>query len=176
MRKYAIGVLTTVGLVFVLVVGSYATAGAGQNNVKADTLNGYQEGPAIVTTGTGTFEAAIDDDAATITYTLSYEAIEGGQPFQAHIHIGKRAENGGVSAFLCGGGDKPPCPPAGTVTGTIDRPDVIGPPAQGVDPGEFEDLVRALRSGNAYVNVHNEKWPGGVIRAQINDFDQRETG
>ena len=175
MRKYAIGLLTLAGLAAVLVIGSLATAGAGQNQVKADTLNGYQEGPAIVSTGTGTFEAQIDDDAQTITYTLTYEALEGGTPTQAHIHIGKRAENGGVSAFLCAG-DKPACPPSGTVTGVIAPANVVGPAAQGVEAGSWGELVRALRSGNTYVNVHNARWPGGEIRAQINDFNQRETG
>jgi hypothetical protein len=175
MRKYAIGLLTLVGLAIVLVIGSLATAGSGQNQVKADTLNSYQEGPAIVSTGTGTFEAQINDDTQTITYTLTYEALEGGTPTQAHIHIGKRAENGGVSAFLCAG-DKPACPPSGTVTGEITPANVVGPAAQGVEPGSWGELVRALRSGNTYVNVHNARWPGGEIRAQINDFNQRETG
>lgn len=168
MRKYAIGLLTLVGLGTVLVIGSLGTAGPGQNSIKADALNGYQEGPAIVTTGFGSFEAEIDDDSQTITYTLSYDALEGGTPSQAHIHIGKRAENGGVSAFLCGGGDKPACPPAGTVTGSIDAADVVGPAGQGVEAGSWGELVRAMRSGNTYVNVHNARWPGGEIRAQIN--------
>lgn len=175
MRKYAIGLLTVVGLATVLAIGTLATASDGQDQVKADTLNGYQEGPAIVTTGFGSFEAEIDDASQTITFTLSYEALEGGTPTQAHIHIGKRAENGGVSAFLCAG-DKPPCPPSGTVTGTITPANVVGPAAQGVEPGSWGELVQALRSGNTYANVHNARWPGGEIRAQINDFDQRETG
>lgn len=32
----------------------------------------------------------------------------------AHIHVGRPGTNGGVAAFLCGGGDKPACPLSGT--------------------------------------------------------------
>lgn len=77
--------------------------------------------------------------------------------------------------YHCGGGDKPPCPPtAGMVTGVIDPADVIGPTAQGIAPGEFDELVRAIRAGTAYVNVHTNKHPGGEIRGQIADQNQRE--
>ncbi len=80
-----------------------------------------------------------------------------------------------MSVFLCAG-DKPACPPSGTVTGVIVPANIIGPAAQGVEAGSFTELVRALRTGNTYVNVHNARWPGGEIRAQVNDFNQRETG
>jgi hypothetical protein len=37
-----------------------------------------------------------------------------------------------------------------------------------VDPAtEFAQLVRMLRSGLAYVNVHSTMSPGGEIRGQI---------
>jgi len=38
----------------------------------------------------------------------------------------------------------------------------------GIAAGEFAELLRAIRTGNSYVNVHNDKHPGGVIRAQLN--------
>jgi CHRD domain-containing protein len=155
-----------------LLVASLAGAGAGKKNLKSDTLTGYQENPDVSSTGTGSFEATIDDDAQTITYELSYSGIEGGDAFAAHIHFGKRAVNGGVSAFLCGGGDKPPCPATeGTVTGVIDAADIVGPAGQGIEAGSFTELVAAMRAGHTYVNVHTPRWPGGEIRAQINDRD-----
>jgi hypothetical protein len=146
----------------------------GASHVRAD-LSGYQEDPAVSTTGHGLFTASIDDNAKLIFFELTYAALEGGATLAAHIHFGGRDHNGGVSAFLCGGGDKPPCPPvAGTITGVIDAADVIGPANQGIEPGSFDELVRAMRAGVTYVNVHTTRWPGGEIRGQIRDHEQRE--
>ena len=153
-----------------LLVASLAGASDGKKNLKSDELTGYQENPDVSSTGTGSFTATIDDDAQTISYELSYSGIEGGAATASHIHFGKRAVNGGVSAFLCGGGDKPACPATeGTVTGVIDVADVVGPAGQGIEPGSFAELVAAMRAGHTYVNVHSPRWPGGEIRAQIND-------
>lgn len=169
MKRLHVHAVLVGALILALGIGSYAVAGGGKKNLKADDLIGYQENPDISTTGTGSFEATIDDDAETITYVLSYSGLEGGAAFAAHIHFGKRAVNGGVSAFLCGGGDKPACPVSGTVNGVVDAADVIGPAGQGIAAGEFDELVAAMRAGHSYVNVHTPTWPGGEIRAQVND-------
>lgn len=161
-------------LAIALGAGSWAVAGSGKKSVDAD-LAGPTEVPVVSSTGIGTLEASIDDDDDTISYTLSYAGLEGATTLFAHIHLGQRSVNGGISAFLCGGGDKPPCPPtAGTVSGVIDVTDVIGPTAQGIAPGEFDELVRAIRGGQTYGNVHTNKHPGGEIRGQINDDNQRD--
>jgi hypothetical protein len=162
-------------------VGVYAVAGsgsAGKKNVKADTLTGYQEAtPAgVSSTGTGSFSATIDDDAQTITFELRYSALSA-PAAQAHIHFGNRFTSGGVSAFLCGPGHQA-CP-AGTtseavVTGTITPADVIGPASQGIAPGEFDELVQAMRAGVTYANVHSGPFPAGEIRGQIDDSDQTQ--
>ena len=154
-------------VVAVLCVGGLAWADddGGRKSFKAD-LDGYQEFPAVFSTGTGEFEARIVGN--TIEYELSYENLEGATTTQAHVHFGKRSDSGGVSFFLCGGGDKPPCPPdSGTVTGVVDPTDIIGPTNQGIAPGEFEEIVRAMRDGVTYANVHTDKHPGGEIRGQI---------
>jgi hypothetical protein len=167
-----------------LVIGALAVAAgaslvatdgsSGANHVKG-SLNGFQENPSIVTTGTGSVDLRIDDEQQVISFELSYSGLEGGAVSQAHIHISSRSFNGAVSAFFCGGGTKPaPCPPSGTVTGTITPADVSGPAAQGVEPGSFAELVRAIRAGHTYANVHTARWPGGEIRGQINDSDQRQ--
>ncbi|MGH9966328.1 MAG: CHRD domain-containing protein [Pyrinomonadaceae bacterium] len=151
----------------------------GDNTIRA-RLIGYEETPlSLSTTGRGNLRARIDDAAQTITYRLSYSNLEGTTTLAAHIHLGQRRTTGGVSAFLCGGGDKPACTPtAGTITGVIDAADVIGPTGQGIAAGEFNELVRAIRSGYAYANVHTNKYPTGEIRGQIrgddNDDDDEE--
>jgi hypothetical protein len=31
-----------------------------------------------------------------------------------------------------------------------------------------------MRAGHSYLNIHTTRWPGGEIRGQINDKDQKE--
>lgn len=45
--------------------------------------------------------------------------------------------------------------------------DVIGPTAQGIEAGAFDELLAAIRAGRTYANVHSDKWPAGEIRAQL---------
>lgn len=166
MRKVSFSLLGSLAVTSLFCTASAVWADDDRNEFKA-RLHGFQEVPAISTTGMGRFRAELDGQ--TIRYVLSYANLEGGTATAAHIHIGQKGVNGGVSAFLCGGGDKPACPPvAGTVEGVIDPADVIGPAGQGVEPGSFAELVRAMRAGVTYANVHTTpRWPGGEIRGQI---------
>jgi len=146
-----------------------ANGDSGKNSFKA-VLNGYNEvvGPgSISTTGHGIFRARIDEDSQTISYTLTYAEVEN-PVTQAHVHFAQRHVGGGVIYFLCGGGDKPPCPsPGGTVTGVVDPADIIGPAGQGIEAGSFVEAVRAMRAGATYANVHSTRWPAGEIRGQL---------
>jgi hypothetical protein len=169
MRKVAILALSIVATAIAISMASVASADddRGRNSFRAQ-LDGWAEVPSQVTRGEGSFRARLTS-ATTLEYVLRYSGVESNVS-AAHIHPGSHHENGGVSAFLCGGGDKPPCPPlAGEVSGVIDPADVIGPAAQQIDPGEFNDLIRAMRAGETYANVHTSRAPGGEIRGQIND-------
>jgi CHRD domain-containing protein len=151
-------------------LGSYAIAGSGTNSFKGDPMVGYAENNDVSTTGVGSFEAKLTDDGS-LHYVLSYSGLEG-NVLQAHVHFGKTALNGGISYFLCtnlNAATDDDCPQAGTVEGDIDAADVIGPTAQGIEVGNLAEIVAAMRAGHAYANVHTSKWPGGEIRAQIND-------
>jgi hypothetical protein len=141
-------------------------------------LTGFQEVPAISTFAGGEFRARIGESQ--IDYVLTISDLGPEAVLFAHIHLGQRGVNGGIVAFLCGGGGKDPCPQdGGTVSGTILPADIIGPSAQGITAGEFAEAVRAIRSGNTYVNVHTddtiaptttpgpEGFPAGEIRGQI---------
>ena len=185
MRKLGVLFAVTFGLIAVLAVGSYAVAGGSKDNVKAGPLSGYFEGATsgpVSSVATGNFEATIDDEAREIQFTLSYSGLEG-EIRQAHIHFGQRSVNAGISIWLCetagtprpvGSPDVPECPQSGTVEATVGAAHVIGPVAQGIAPGEFEEIAAAIRAGRAYANVHTSKFPGGEIRAQINDENQRD--
>ncbi len=172
MRKRRLFSALIFGVPVVLAAATFAVAGDGKSQFKADTLTGYQEIATISTLGSGSFEAQLDGDA--INYTLTYSDLEGGTVLFAHIHLGARGTNGGVIAFLCGGGGKPACPPPpATVTGTITAANIAGPAGQGIAAGEFDEAVRAVRAGMVYANVHTTFWPGGEIRGQVNDRNQR---
>lgn len=148
-----------------------AVADAG-NIVKAK-LSGYNEVPAVSTAASGRFTAKIDLATSTIDYEMTYSGLEG-SALQSHIHVGQRHVTGGISAFLCTNlpnapsAAVPACPlTSGTVSGTIQASDVVGPNVQGIAPGEFAELVAAIRAGAAYANVHTGKVPSGEIRGQI---------
>jgi CHRD domain len=182
MRRARFYVLITAVMALVLGGASLAVAGGGggggKKNVKSDRLSGYQEVPPISTTGRGSFKAQIDTSGQRITFELRYEGLSGNAA-QAHIHFGQRDVNGGISAFLCGGSTKPACPAgtSATVTGTIVPADVLntvlGATAQGIGAGEFAELVAAIRAGRGYVNVHTASFPGGEIRAQLNNRNRK---
>lgn len=160
-------------LVFVaaaaLAVGVLGTVSAHEperKNVTA-SLDGYQEVPSISTAGAGRFRLSVNEARTSLSFELSYAGLEGGVPTAAHIHFGQRAVAGGVIADLCGG-SRPACPASpGTVTGTIVAGNVVGPAVQGIAPGEFDEVLRAVSSGNTYVNVHTPLYPNGEIRGQI---------
>ncbi|MEV4200272.1 CHRD domain-containing protein [Micromonospora globbae] len=147
------------------------------------TLSGYQEDPKTISTpGSGRFEARIDERNKEISWRLSYEDLKDVQ--QAHIHFGGKHQSGGVAVFLCsnikdgkGGPSKnvQSCPEApATIKGTIKPDDVVGPADQGIEPGEFDELVDAMEAGVTYVNVHTKKYPEGEIRGQIKVDEDRK--
>jgi hypothetical protein len=167
-------VLVAVALVLgALLVASLAVASGGKKNLKSGDLIGYEENPDISTAATGSFKVTLDDNAQTLSYELSYSGLEGDVQ-QAHIHFGKRAVNGGVTVFLCsnlgnGPAGTPACPASGTVSRTVAAADILAPGTQGIEAGNFAELVAAMRAGHTYANVHSTKWPTGEIRAQINE-------
>jgi hypothetical protein len=143
------------------------------------TLTGYEEVPAVSTVGKGQFTARISNDESSIQWALTYTDLEA--PIQqSHIHIGNPGVNGGISVFLCtnlgnGPAGTQACPPApATISGTINAdqvsptiPATAGARGQGLDSNEIRELVRAMRAGATYVNIHTVTWPAGEVRKQI---------
>lgn len=165
--KLSLAVALTAALA---IAGTAAVAGGGKQLKGA--LDGYEEVPAVSTTANGTFRARIGPSGDSLSYKIEYSALEG-DVLQSHIHLGQPGVNGAPSAFLCsnlgnGPAGTPPCPPGpAAVEGTITADDVIGPAPQGIAPGELGELMRAIRAGVTYANVHSSKFPGGEIRSQL---------
>jgi len=170
----ALGVVSLLAAVGVAV----ATGGRGVS----ERLTGYEETPQTLSTpANGEFKAHVSRFSERISYRLSYRGFES-DVTQAHIHFGARATSGGISVWLCGNPSPTITPPAGTpacplregtVTGVLEPDDVVGPAGQGIAPGEFDELVDAIRAGVTYANVHSVDRGAGEIRAQLADDDDR---
>jgi hypothetical protein len=158
-----------------LAIGIVTVALAGGGKSIREKLTGYQEVPALSTPGVGKFQASISRGANEIRYRLTYGGLES-PATQSHIHFENRTNSGPVVVFLCtnlgnGPAGTQACPlNGGTISGTIRPADVgAGAAAQGLAAGEFDELVRAIRAGATYVNVHTTGHPSGEIRAQLDD-------
>jgi CHRD domain-containing protein len=163
-------IFVVIAVAVLILAGLHAVADPGARAFRA-SLDGYHEAPlSISTNGIGSFQAMLNPTGDQITYELQFSGLEGGNTLFAHVHIGQTGTTGGVMFFLCGGGGKPACPNGqGTVTGTVNAGDIIGPAGQGVAPGQFLEAISAMRAGSAYANVHTVTYVSGEIRGQINE-------
>jgi CHRD domain len=170
-RAWAIRLLAVVAAIGLTM--TVATADAGATRFSTN-LSGFNETPPILSNGSGSFHLTLHGNSA--TYTESFSGLTSNVT-QSHIHFAERGVAGNVFVFLCsnlGNGDPttPACPAAGgTVTGTITAANIRGVAAQNITAGDFQALVRILRSGDAYANVHTVNFPAGEIRGQIHFGD-----
>ena len=162
-KKLAIGAI--VAALAVPLALQLAPASAEGDRRFVARLSGYKEVPSISSRAHGRFSATLRNGR--IHYRLAYGDFNS-DVVQAHIHFAQKHVNGGVVAFLCGGGDKPACPTrGGAVTGVIGRNDIVEVAAQGIGAGEIHEVNRALFHRAIYVNVHSETFPSGEIRGQV---------
>jgi len=150
-------------------------ANAGEINL-ADfdaPAEGEQEVPPRPTRARGDASFRVTNNGTSIDFSLYVRSIT--NVVQAHIHLAPRKVNGQVVVFLYpvtapGGG-----PLNGIIArGTFTAADLIGP----LTGLPLSDLIAAMRSGGAYINVHTNDgvgaintgpgdFPGGEIRGQI---------
>jgi hypothetical protein len=164
------------GAALVLAASALTVAAEGRWGVRT-SLTGYEEVPSISTPGGGSFSATIARDKSSLRYRLTYSDLPT-DVTQAHIHFGQEGVSGGVMVFLCSNlGNGPAgtqsCPVnGGTITGSIVAADIVaGAAAQGITAGEFGEVLRAIRAGFAYVNVHSVQYPPGELRGQLDRHD-----
>jgi hypothetical protein len=175
-RAWAIRLLTlcaTIGLAM-----TAATADAAPSTFTA-RLSGFNETPPILTAGHGSFHATVQGDA--ISYTETFSDLSA-PVTQSHIHFAQRGVAGSIVVFLCSNlGNGPAgtqaCPAGGgTISGRITAANVLSVPGQNVKAMDFAGLLRFIRAGDGYVNVHTSNatpttpatcCPAGEIRGQI---------
>jgi hypothetical protein len=163
------GVAALMAVLGLFVVGapvSASTTAAGRDYVSI-----ISSGEEVPLTDTGTYGWAtyhVSDDGQSMTWTLWINAIN--DPIAAHIHVGGVGVNGPVVVLLYSGKNVGPF--SGVMSsGTMTEKDLDGP----LKGKTMDDLLTAIRSGNAYTNVHTVKHPGGEARGQIHSAEASTT-
>ena len=139
------------------------------------TLSGSDEVPPTESNSTGTAKFQVtenNDNESQVSYWVNITGIK--EVNAAHIHNGTTGENGDIVATLSNGksaeGDDRP--PQIGFSGNITSNELQGP----LEDKEVSDLVSLMSDGNAYVNVHTEKYPDGAIRGQISSGETDTVG
>ncbi|MBK5274935.1 MAG: CHRD domain-containing protein [Desulfuromonadales bacterium] len=133
---------------------------AAEKNFKAD-LTGDEEVPSVNTPAKGEAKFTLSDDGKTLSFTLVVRDIE--NPTAAHIHIGKIGKSGAALAILFSGPKR-----EGKFRGNLAQASIAEKDLKGDLKGKsINTLVALIKSGEAYVNVHTDAYPGGEIRGQI---------
>lgn len=130
------------------------------------TQSGAEEVPPVETRGRGTATFTLSSDGSELSYKLTTAGVAG--ITQSHIHLGVMGTNGPVAVFLFG------LVPEGVTSngvlaeGVITEEDLIARPDIGFG-ATMAELVAAMRTGGAYVNIHTLAWPGGEVRGQVRE-------
>ncbi len=129
----------------------------GNHNIK---LTGDQEVPSVMTKAKGVGIFKFNSDNSALDFQINVSNIKNIR--FSHIHIGKTGVNGPVVVTLRG--DKA----SGSVNGVYARDIVMNEDLTGLMlGGDLMILREAIRTGNAYVNIHTDDFPGGELRGQF---------
>lgn len=144
-------------IVIVVVAMLAAVSAAYADDLKFEAeLSGAQENPPVATEGVG--EAKFESDGASVDFELKWADLTT-PAFAAHIHCGVTGVNGPVGVTLFAGA----MGTEGEVAGSFAAPD----PGNACGWDDLADVLGAMASGGAYVNVHTTQHRGGEIRGQV---------
>ncbi len=146
-------------MTFLLVVGLATYSFAAEKVFKA-RLSGSESVPAVETMAKGYATFTLSKDGRSLSYYLTVSDIE--NVTAAHIHWGKKGENGPPVALITN--EKKAGKFSGTLAeGTITEKELMG----SLMGKSVKDLVKEIKKGHTYLNVHTDKYPNGEIRGQI---------
>ncbi|HET6419286.1 MAG TPA: CHRD domain-containing protein [Geobacteraceae bacterium] len=147
-------------LVSVVLLFAAVAVGAGKGDFKAK-LSGGDETPAVKTGAKGEAVFHVLKNGTEMSYKLTVSGIE--NVTAAHVHMGKKGVEGPPVAGLFAGPKKEGKFSGVLAEGTLSDKDLMG----SLSGKSIGDLVKLIKSGNTYVNVHTDKYPDGEIRGQI---------
>ncbi|MDA8387502.1 MAG: CHRD domain-containing protein [Nitrospiraceae bacterium] len=126
-------------------------------------LSGKNEAPPVKTMATGrtVFTFFMDHGELGLDYKLYVKHIK--DATAAHIHLGKKGENGPPVAVLFNGPEKKGMFSGLLAHGRVHASDLIGP----LKGKTLSDLMHRIVHDEAYVNVHTAGHPDGEIRGQL---------
>lgn len=146
-------------IILLLVVGLATYSFAADKSFKS-MLSGSESVPAVETMAKGDATFTVIKDEKALSYYVTVSDIE--NVTAAHIHLGKKGENGPPVALITN--EKKAGKFSGTLAeGTITKKDLMG----SMTGKSVEDLIKQIKKGNAYLNVHTDKYPNGEIRGQV---------
>jgi Cu/Zn superoxide dismutase len=135
-------------------------------------LTGDNEVPPVNTDATGRIRLIVNSAQDAVDYQISLSNLNG-IVTGAHIHSGGSSTNGPIVANLnvhgafasasAGGGGGGSATTSTSTGGTVTFADLKGPLAG----KQISDLIKLIKDGKAYVNVHTDQNPDGEIRGQL---------
>ena len=133
------------------------------------TLSGSEEVPPVDTKagGDATFTTMKNDTA--MKYKVNVTGLS--DATGAHIHSGKKGENGDVIVDLLKGSKHNPTKLGMAIRGNISDSSLVGP----MKGKTVADLISAMNNGDTYTNVHTQEHQKGEIRGQI-EMSSNATG
>lgn len=174
MRKVRISLLVVMAAL--LVFTNLVSANASAPTAFMALLSGANEVPARQTSARGAAGFLVKEGGSEVFYKLAVLDIK--NVTASHIHCAAAGVNGPVGVTLYRGSAG-----SGKLNGVIASGTLTAPDAGNACGWvTMQDVVSALASGNAYVNVHTNDgvdptntgpgdFPGGEIRGQVEVFD-----
>jgi CHRD domain len=151
-------ILASALLSLLLVSTTYSNFTYAQSKFRAK-LDANNEVPPVNSTAEGVATFKVKDD--TITTKINITGIT--DVTMAHIHTGKKGENGDPIVDLLKTGEKNKTPGGVAIKGNFTASDFEG----SMKGKALSDLQSAMGTNGTYVNIHTSDHPDGEIRGQI---------